>query len=250
MIHREDVDSVAVLRMAHGKANALDLDFLEAITKAVADLENSPARAAVLTGDGAIFSAGVDLFQLLEGGDDYLDAFLSSLDLAFGTLFRCPTPIVAAINGHAIAGGCVIAAACDHRIITSGKARMGLTELLVGVPFPTTALAIMRSLLAPAQLTDLVLSGITVPPEDALRRGLVDRIEDRENVLEAALAQARHYASIPASTFAMTKGQLRRDAWAEIDANPDAERVRAQWGDAEVRERLAEYVRQLSQKKG
>ena len=142
MIHRDDHDGVAVLRIEHGKANALDLELCNAIVTAFE--EAGDARAVVLTGTGRIFSAGVDLFRVIEGGRSYIEAFVPAMCRAFERLFVHPAPVVAAANGHAIAGGCLLVAAADQRLMAEGTARIGIPELQVGVPFPPIALEIIR----------------------------------------------------------------------------------------------------------
>jgi len=103
VIEASERDGVALLRLSDGKANAMSLDFCEALTARFAAV--SSARAVVLTGTGEIFSAGVDLVRLLEGGAPYIRKFLPALSTMLVTVFSHPGPVVAAINGHAIAGG-------------------------------------------------------------------------------------------------------------------------------------------------
>ena len=143
MIERETRGEVAVLRLAHGKVNAIDVELLEELEEELTAAERSPARALVLTGRGTSFSAGVDLFRVVEEGRFYLELFLPVLSRALGRLFTFPRPVVAAANGHAIAGGAILAFACDHRIVADGPARIGVPELQVGVPFPCLPLEIV-----------------------------------------------------------------------------------------------------------
>ncbi len=131
---------VAILRMAHGKANALDLEFCDALTRQLDECRQSPDRAIVLTGTGRMFSAGVDLLRLVDGGAVYVREFLPAVCRTFEALFSLMKPVVAAINGHAIAGGCVIACAADYRMMAREPGRIGISELLVGVPFPVVPL--------------------------------------------------------------------------------------------------------------
>jgi enoyl-CoA hydratase len=161
--------------MQHGKANAFDLEFCQAIVGRLEELSQSSLRAVVITGQGRIFSAGVDLPRVLDGGAAYLHSFLPALKKAFETLFCFPKPVVAAINGHAIAGGCVLACAADHRLMASDSGRIGITELLVGVPLPTVALEIMRRVVMPMHIGEVVYRGATFSPEEAKEKGLVDR---------------------------------------------------------------------------
>jgi enoyl-CoA hydratase len=131
MLSTEDRDDVVVLRIEHGRVGALDVELLNALTEAVAAYD----RAVVITGSGSSFSAGVDLRRTLDGGRSYTEELLVALSRTFRAVFDHPRPTVAAVNGHAIAGGCVLALACDLRLMSGG--RIGLTELAVGVPFPT-----------------------------------------------------------------------------------------------------------------
>src|SRR3954451_8437871 len=140
MIDVEQHGDVAVVRLEHGKVNALDLELLRAISETMREV--STAGAVVLTGTGRAFSAGVDLRRIVDGGVAYAKEFLPALSEAFLAVFDCPRPVVAAINGHALAGGCVIAAAADVRLMSGGS--IGLTELLVGVQFPTVPLEVSR----------------------------------------------------------------------------------------------------------
>ncbi|WIY01570.1 enoyl-CoA hydratase/isomerase family protein [Amycolatopsis mongoliensis] len=195
---------VAVLRIDHGKANTLDTDSCRELVLRLE--EASQARAMVLTGTGRIFSAGVDLKRIHEGGAAYVSEFLPLLSDALLAVFGFPRPVVAALNGPAIAGGAVLAAACDHRVLGSGT--IGVTELLVGVPFPLSALEILRCAYGTAPLPGLTYSGAVHRGEDALARGLVDELADE--VLERALAVASRLGELPAEAFAHTKAQIRQ----------------------------------------
>jgi enoyl-CoA hydratase len=205
MFGREDRGDIAVIRMAHGKVSALDPAFCEALTAELERLDQQPVRALVLTGTGSAFSAGVDLHQLLNRGADYVRHFLPLMETFFRALLVFPKPLVAAINGHAIAGGCIIAAAADHRVMARGTARIGVPELAVGVPFPSLPLEIIASRVSPALLRSLVYSGRTVQPDEAVAVGFVDEVVDADRLLERSVAVAQELGAIPATTFALTK---------------------------------------------
>ncbi|MGN9847571.1 enoyl-CoA hydratase/isomerase family protein [Nonomuraea sp. H19] len=115
MIAVDVMDGIGVVRLAHGKVNALDLELCRTIEQTMRDLddERGPVRAVVVTGAGRVFSAGVDLKRVVDGGAAYVAEFLPALSGAFRSVFDLGKPVVAAVNGHAIAGGCVLAAACD-----------------------------------------------------------------------------------------------------------------------------------------
>src|SRR5262245_2597151 len=114
---------VAILKLAHGKANAMDLAFCEEMLERLRELAAAPTQAVVIAGHGTIFSAGVDLLRASEGGPDYIRRFLPPLRRMFEEVFFFPKPVVAAVNGHAIAGGCILACAADRRLMARGRGR-------------------------------------------------------------------------------------------------------------------------------
>ena len=121
IIEREDREGIALLRMNRGKVNALDAELLQELGAALDGVEASPARALVLTGAGPAFSAGVDLFRLLEGGAAHIREFLPLLRGVGRRLCAFPKPPVAAVNGHAIADGPLLLVSCDRRILARGR---------------------------------------------------------------------------------------------------------------------------------
>jgi enoyl-CoA hydratase len=203
-------DGIAVLTLMHGKANALDLEFCEALAARFQELRSSAAKAVVITGQGRMFSAGVDLKRLSEGGADYIREFLPVLHKLYDTVFFHPKPVVAAINGHAIAGGAVLAACADRRIMANDGGRIGVTELLVGVPFPALAFEIVRFAVPPRYVPEFTLSGATYPSDAALQKGWVDEVVEPAALLERALAAAQSLAALSPPAFAQTKMQIRQ----------------------------------------
>jgi len=207
---RVDMDGpVAIVRMARGKANALDTGMCRDIAERLGQVERGGARAVVLTGHGSIFCAGVDLLRIREGGPGYLDEFLPALSDAFLAVFNCTLPVVAAVNGHAIAGGCILVSACDHRVMNADHGRIGVTELLVGVPFPVTALEILRFAAGTHRLTELIHFGQTYPAADAMALGLIDEAVGERSVLPASVEIARQFAALPQESLRQTRSQIR-----------------------------------------
>lgn len=203
---------ISIVTIAHGKANALDTELCEAIAGQFDKLRDASAKAVVLTGQGKMFSAGVDLVRLSEGGAPYVQRFLPALHKLFAAVFFFPKPVVAAINGHAIAGGCVLQACADKRIAVRDGGRIGVTELLVGVPFPALAFEIMRATTPPRYLADGMFSGATFAPDVALTRDLIDEVVEASALLDRAIAAAERMAALPPQAFAQTKQQLRQGA--------------------------------------
>ncbi|HEY4983146.1 MAG TPA: enoyl-CoA hydratase/isomerase family protein [Pseudolabrys sp.] len=213
---------IAVLTLMHGKANALDIEFCEALSARFMELRRSDAKAVVLTGQGKIFSAGVDLKRLSEGGVDYIRKFLPVLHKLYDTVFHHPKPVVAAINGHAIAGGCVLAACADRRIMARDSGRIGVTELLVGVPFPALAFEIVRFAVPPRYLPEFTLSGATYSSDEALQRGWIDEAVEPDALMEDAAAVAQELALLSPTAFAQTKKQIRQPVSERLERSGEA----------------------------
>jgi enoyl-CoA hydratase len=245
MIVREDSDSIAVLRMAHGKVSALDVEFCDALAESIDDIARGPRRALVLTGTGSTFSAGVDLFRVLNEGADYLRRFLPALEQYFRTLLTFPKPAIAAVNGHAIAGGCIAAAACDHRLMAAGQARIGVAELAVGVPFPMLPFEIVSARVDHTRLRDLVYTGRVVEPAEAARVGFVDEVVEAAALMPRAISVAERLASVPTKTFALTKRTFTAPILARVQASIDLNaEVLTAWESPIVLHRIREYLEQ------
>jgi enoyl-CoA hydratase len=241
MLETEDRSGVTVLRLQHGKVNALDTELLRAITAAMRDLD--PATAVVITGHGSAFSAGVDLKRIVDGGQPYVREFLPALTEMFLAVFNHPGPVVAAVNGHAIAGGCVLAAACDVRLMSGG--RIGLAELTVGVPFPTVAIEIMRHAIGPAA-GNLVLTARLLDAAQAQSIGLIHDVEAPEALLDSAVALAQTMAKTPAEVFLLSKRQLQLPARAAMDGHDaDEVAIAAGWESSGTRDAIAGYLASL-----
>jgi enoyl-CoA hydratase len=201
--------NVAVLTLAHGKANALDIEFCRALTGQFVKLQKMPVEAVVITGQAAMFSAGVNLIRARDGGVKYLRQFLPVLNKMYDVVFNFPKPVVAAVNGHAIAGGCVLACCADYRMMARGNGRIGVTELLVGLPFPALAFEVMRFVTGPRHFAELIYTGETYLPDPALERGLLHEVVEPQALQERALAAAGMLARIAPAAFTQTKHQMR-----------------------------------------
>jgi enoyl-CoA hydratase len=234
---------VAVLQMTHGKANAMDLEFCRALTAQVHACMQSPAGALVITGQGKMFSAGVDLPRLVAGGDAYAHEFVPAMNHAFETLFALAKPLVAAVNGHAIAGGCVMACCADYRIMAREPGRIGLPELLVGVPFPAVPLEIVRFATPPQHVQALIYRGLTLAPDDALRYGLVDAVVDPDRLLDEAVMVAESMAAVPFEAFHLTKRLLREPAIRQMREGAVIDAVvHDAWAGETVQTAVRDYV--------
>jgi enoyl-CoA hydratase len=237
------VGTVQVLTFLSGRVNALDVDLLEELTDAVRELQRSGAGALVVTGAGGAFSAGVDLNRVLQGGADYTDRLVPAISDMLIAMFGYPGPTVAAINGAAIAGGCVLACACDRRLI-SPDAQIGATEVRVGVPFPVAALEVVRYACGD-RAEEVALGAHTYRGAEAVANGLAHRVVT-EDLIEAAVMEASDLGEFPVDAYAHTKAQLRAPILARIREGGGIDReVRQLWGADRTRQRIAESMESL-----
>jgi enoyl-CoA hydratase len=242
MIDLRTDDGIAVVTIAHGKANALDINLCEALVKCFEELRASDVRAVVITGQGRMFSAGVDLVRVSSGGADYVRKFLPILNRAFDAVFFLPKPVVAAVNGHAIAGGCVLTCCADRRLTARGGGRIGVTELLVGVPFPALAFEIVRAAVPARHLAEFTLGGATYDADEALGLGWVDEITEPDALI--AMAAARRLASLSPFAFAQTKTQMRQPVVERLERSGAAvDKIAIEiWAAAETLDHVRNYV--------
>jgi len=252
MIELEERGAVTILRMARGKGNALTVEFCAALIEALDRLERSATRSVVITGQGSVFGAGVDLPALVAGGRTYIREFLPVMQRSFERLATFPKPVVAAVNGHAIAGGAILTLACDQRILARGTARFGLTEVLVGVVFPAWALEIARFATPAEHFPTLILTGRTWAPQETLDRGLVDELVEPEGLLDRACEVAEELGAVLPSTFATTKLAVRRpmiETARRVAAETDAA-VLAHWTSPEVLKQIEEFAARTIKRRG
>ena len=221
-----EVGAVTVLTLSSGKVNAMDVDLLSDLTSALRELERTDSTPLVVTGAGQAFSAGVDLVQVLDGGPDYVGALLAALSAAFVSVFGFPGPTVAAINGAAIAGGCVLACACDRRLIVA-DGLIGASELRVGVPFPAAALEILRYACGD-HAEEVMLGGRLYRGADALACRLAQTVV-ADDLVGQAVAAAAELGTIPAGSYRNTKTQLRGPALSRIAEAAVDDEVRRIW---------------------
>jgi enoyl-CoA hydratase/carnithine racemase len=217
VINIERIGPVALVRLANGKVNALDVETLDELTGLLADLGRSDARAAVITGEGKVFSAGVDLFRYLDGGAAYAERLLPALSRAFETVFTLPVPTVAAVQGPAIAGGCILACACDRRLLAD-TAQIGATELAVGVAFPVAALEILRYACG-SRAGEVILGAGLYQGAAAVEAGLVQEVVPAGTLLDQAVQAAEQLGGLGRAAFELAKAQLHRPVTDRIAAD-------------------------------
>jgi enoyl-CoA hydratase len=236
-------DGVAEIRLGCGKANALNPRSVSAVARAFEDAEHAGSRGVVLTGYDRYFSAGLDLVSLYDLERPAMDAFVREFDRTMLRVFAFPRPVVAAVNGHAVAGGCILALACDARLVREDDdVRIGLNEIRLGLPFPASALEIARQAIPTAALESVLYGGALYRPAEALGRGFIDGLASGGDVRAEALVLCRRLCEAPTDAFATIKGALKDPAVRRASAALDELRrafVDA-WFSPEARRRIGE----------
>lgn len=212
---RDTVDGVAVLRLTRPPVNALDLPTILALEAAFARLIDERPVGLVLGGAGGVFCAGVDTraFATYSGGQKA--EMVWAITRMVHRLYGLPFPTVAAIGGHALGGGLVLALACDMRLAADRPdAKLGLTEARAGVPFPAGPLEVIRAELPPPLLRRLTLTSATLPPADLHALGVLDGLVPPDDIEARAIHTAKDLATQPA--FQVVKHQVRGPALARL----------------------------------
>ena len=200
--------------------NALNLELIRSLNKQLKEARGEPL---LLKGSGDSFSAGLNLKEVAALDENSVVPFIRELDEMFESLYFYPGPTVACINGHAIAGGAILALCCDHRVCAPNPSiKLGITEVAVGVRFPPIALRIVRFRVPTHSIHRIMLGGFLYPPNEALSLGLIDEIaDDTETVARQRLAEFSRHSP---RAYASTKEELR-------GKRPPAEELEAEMAD-------------------
>jgi enoyl-CoA hydratase/carnithine racemase len=210
--------NVAVLRLSRGVTNAIDLQMVSELAQAVETVKLDPALLGlVLTSNNDKFlSIGFDIPGLIQLSEDEFTRFYHAFNRACLDLFLLPKPTVAAITGHAIAGGCILALCCDYRFVAEGRKLMGLNEIKLGVPVPYVADRILGALVGYRNARQVVDTGNFYPSGESLQLGLVDKVLAQEKVLAEAMAKVRQLGGMPGRAYSLIKGDRVEPVAAEI----------------------------------
>jgi enoyl-CoA hydratase/carnithine racemase len=236
-----------LVTLAYG-ANAIDDVFLAALEGALDRLEAAGSPALVVTSAHAtIFCPGLDLKKLDGRPREDVRAIVFRYNALLRRVATYPGPVIGAVAGHAIGGGCLLAMACDRRVMARARARLGLSEINLGIPVPAGAVAMMLALFPTRAVEQLVLEGDGLGGERALELGLVERLADAEHVVEDACRLASHLATRPPDAFAAAKRFLRHglgDAMAARDEEGMDEFL-DRWFDPDTQDRIGVLVAQM-----
>lgn len=236
------------LHLARAPVNALNPALCDALREALAAAIAGGAHGLVLSGGPKVFSAGLDVPHLLALGNDRaaLKSAWESFFAAARTLAESKIPVVAAIAGHAPAGGCVLALCCDYRVMASGPFRIGLNETRVGLVAPEGIQHLLRRTIGPYRAERLLVSGELVDAERALALGLVDELVEIDNVAHRARVWLTELLALPRQPMLDTRAIARADLIAALRP----ERIRLErfidtWSDPDTQAGLHALVARL-----
>lgn len=215
----EVTDGIARVRIDHAPVNAMTIELTEQIAEVFRELAGQDdVTAIILTGTGKSFCAGLDLKIVPHLDGTMQNRLLDALNNAFLAVYECPVPVVGAINGHAIAGGMVLALCCDWRIAADWPFQAGVTEVRAGIPYPVGAIEVTRTELRPEVGREMILFGRNISQPEAVRRGVFDQSVPAESLMMAAMEKATELSQLPRHGFRTVKHQLRRQPLAEMRA--------------------------------
>jgi len=207
----ETSEGIATVVLSRGKVNALNGMVVDNLRERLKVLEvDQDLKALVLTGYGKFFSFGFDIPEFLSYTKEEFTNYLTNFTDLYTYLFLYPKPVVAALNGHTIAGGCMLALACDSRVMASGKGKISLNEIAFGSSVFAGSTEMLRFWIGSANATKVLYSGAMYSAEEAMSLGLVQEIVNEDNLMVQARRIASDLASKQSPAFASIKSLLRK----------------------------------------
>jgi enoyl-CoA hydratase/carnithine racemase len=247
MLEILDHGPVRELRIARPPINALGSELLQRLDAEIVAARDAGQRALVLSGLPGIFSAGLDMRELLALNDEGVRHFVEGFERVQERVTRSPIPIIAAITGHCPAGGTVLAILCDHRIMARGAYQIGLNEVQVGLYLGNRLFRAFQRLVGGARASTLLPRGAMLDPTEALAAGLVDELCEPDLVVPRALALAAELVALPPHAYVRTRSLVRRDLIRLFD-EPEEDRT-AIFGAGVVTEETRERMTKLLARK-
>jgi len=202
--------NVATLTLTRGKVHAFNEESVDHLIGRFRELrDDAETKAVVLTGEGSFFSFGFDVPELYDYSQEDFTRFLTKFTGLYLSIFEFPKPVVAAINGHVIAGGFMLAMPCDYRVMASGKAKISLNEVTFGATLFAGSLEILKSVTGHRNAETIALGGAMYSAEEARDFRLVDTVTEPYSVLPEAQNIAHQMSRRDAVAFADIKRLLR-----------------------------------------
>jgi len=196
---------VTELRLSRPPVNALNMELVEALTTAHREAVKNNAQAIVISGQDGVFSGGLDVPELLQQSRNTMTVFWDRFIVMCRTIGASRVPVVAAITGHAPAGGAVIAMHCDVRIAACGDFKIGLNEVQVGLALPEPIRQMLEFTVGRRQAALLAMQGALLPMDKALQVGMVDELIEPPQVIPRAIEFAEGLLKLPPEAMNRTR---------------------------------------------
>ena len=245
-IRLERSGALVTARMDKPRGNAIDEPFVQELVQVAGQLASDPGVRGVLLASAhpKLFCPGLDLVTLLEYDRAGMERFMRLFAEAVWALYSLRKPVVAAIGGHAVAGGCILALTADYRVLKRGGVQIGLNEVKVGVPLPWSVAVLLRASVPPSSLTQVALLGRNFADDDAVGVGLADQLADADGFEDFCRARLEEFADKDPDAVAVTKVYLRAGPLAEMRARErDEQRTWLdRWFSDGTRERIRAIV--------
>lgn len=225
-------DKVALLTLDRGKANALNAEMVTELTDMLGNIQNDASIGGlIITGKDDFFCAGLDLIELYDYSENQIKDFWDNFLILIKTATSFSKPMIAAINGHSPAGGCVLALCCDYRLMSEGKYIIGLNEVPVGIIVPDSIFNLYAFWLGKALAYRLLLEGKLMGTDEALQHNLVNEVVKGGSILTLADRQIRKYLQFDWNTWQQSKLNLRYELIQQVskDQSTTLELILKHW---------------------
>ncbi len=245
-IRIDELENITVLRLKNGVTNAISIEMVEELSASLAQIRKN-CRGLVLAGGDKFFSIGLDLPQLLQLQRKEMDRFWQRFDQVLLDLYTFPVPTAAAINGHAVAGGTILALTAAYRFISDSRNLMGLNEVNIGVPVPYLADLMLRQLIDERTADEIVLGGELIIPEKAEAICLVNEIVTEESLEAHAVESVKALALKPVHAMRQILENRAEVIRRRFERSRDAKRAAMMdcWFRPEVQQMLAEAAKKF-----
>ncbi len=243
-------DSISEIRMERSPVNAMNGAFLSGLVAAHGDALAGGARGVVISGREGLFSAGLDVPELIQYERSEMEAFWSEFFETMRHLASSPVPVVAAITGHAPAGGAVLALHCDYRVAAHGDYGMGLNEVSIGLPVSRNIFSALKWVVGARQAEKLVMTGKLMTPAEALETGFVDELADVQDVVGQSVSWLQQLLELPGEAMNKTRLTAKLDLLTRLSEIQTYSRIATDaWFSDETQRCLQALVEQLGKKK-
>ncbi|RZL06759.1 MAG: enoyl-CoA hydratase/isomerase family protein [Pedobacter sp.] len=246
-------EGLAIITLNRGRSNAMNKEMITELGEAFQNIAaDNSIGGVIITGNDGFFSAGLDLIELYDYDQQQAEDFWHLFLNFTATITAFKKPLVAAINGHSPAGGCVIALACDYRIMAEGKYIIGLNEVPVGIIVPESIFQLYAFWLGKGLASRSLLEGKLFHPAEAAEAGLIDEVVNAESILTAAERRIRKYMQMEPNTWQQSKLNIRKEliSITSQDQSEDLRKMLVQWWEPSTRNILKMIINNLQQKKG